>query len=72
MEVKKINSSTVNVNKSQTVETKPNTECQQSPQTAPSFEGQYTPQMFGILPNFELAKTTPTSVSFKGKVLKKI
>ena len=40
--------------------------------TVPNYEGQYTPQMFGILPNFKLAKTlSNSSVSFKGAVLKK-
>ena len=40
--------------------------------TVPNYEGQYTPQMFGILPNFKLAKTLSNpSISFKGAVLKK-
>jgi hypothetical protein len=40
--------------------------------TVPNYEGQYTPQMFGILPNFKLAKTlSQPPVSFKGAVLKK-
>ena len=65
------NSNNMRTDKKQTVEAKQSEASQQSPQTTPSFEGQYTPQMFGILPNFKLAKTVPTSVSFKGSVLKK-
>jgi len=44
------------------------TDCTYRAQSVPNFEGQYTPQMFGILPNFKLDTKT---VSFKGAVLKK-
>jgi len=44
------------------------TDCTYRPQSAPKFEGQYTPQMFGVLPNFKLDTKT---ISFKGAVLKK-
>ena len=36
------------------------------------YDGKYTPEMFGILPNFKLAETLmPKPTSFKGAVLKK-
>ena len=73
MEVNGIKVSGIKTNKKEPVKnTEQNNGFATNPQRTPSFDGQYTPQMFGVLPNFKLAKTIGTTpVSFKGIVLKK-
>ena len=73
MEINGINFPQINkVDKLETKHDKPVGNIGSDVQTTPDFEGHYTPQMFGILPNFKLSKTLNSSlVAFKGAVLKK-
>ena len=73
LEIKGINASQIKkVDKQETKHDKPVGNIGYDVQTRPDFEGHYTPQMFGILPNFKLSKTLNSApVAFKGTVLKK-
>ena len=73
MEINGINVSQIKkVDKQEAKHDKPVGNIGSDVQTTPDFEGHYTPQMFGILPNLQLPKTlNSSSVAFKGAVLKK-
>ena len=73
MEINGINVSQIKkVDKQEAKHDKPAENIGSDVQTKPCFEGHYTPQMFGILPNLKLSKTLNSSpVAFKGAVLKK-
>ena len=73
LKINGINFSQINkVDKQETKHDNPVENIGSDDQTTPDFEGHYTPQMFGILPNFKLSKTLNSSpVAFKGAVLKK-
>ena len=74
MEIEGIKVHQSNINKKAPLDKKQYADCTYKPQTPPKcfYFGPYNPQMFGVLPNFKLAKTVSTApVSFKGAVLKK-
>ena len=71
MELDGIKVQTFKIDKKQPIKNNQNVEFVPVQQDIQNYEGQYTPQMFGILPNFKLSKTLNQPVSFKGNVLKK-
>ena len=66
MEIKRIKIAEIKKDNKPTVKNdKPDVGNAYVAQTTSNFQGQYTPQMFGILPNVKLSKTLNFSITAK-------